>query len=212
MSAADQGPRIGVYVCHCGGNISDVVDVEKVVDAAARLPGVVVAKANVFMCSDPGQNAILEDVKNEGLDGIVVAACSPKLHETTFRKVLERGGLNPYLLEQANIREQVSWASDAAATATEKATALVAAAVAKASRLRALEPIRVDTTARAIFSRTRSRRPRSGCRRPRLRRHPRTRTRRPATADSSASTNSTSTTAVADGQRCVRRSRSGRRP
>ena len=143
-------PRIGVYVCHCGGNISDVVDVEKVIDAAGKLPGVVVAKTNVFMCSDPGQNAVLEDVKNEGLDGVVVAACSPKLHETTFRKVLERGGLNPYLLEQANIREQVSWASDDAATATEKATSLVAAAVAKASQLRPLEPIRVDTTSRAV--------------------------------------------------------------
>ncbi len=148
--AEEAPPRIGVYVCHCGGNISDVVDVEKVIDAAGRLPGVVVAKTNVFMCSDPGQNAVLEDVKSEGLDGVVVAACSPKLHETTFRKVLERGGLNPYLLEQANIREQVSWASDDAATATEKATSLVAAAVAKASQLRPLEPIRVDTTSRAV--------------------------------------------------------------
>ncbi len=148
--AEESPPRIGVYVCHCGGNISDVVDVEKVVDAAGKLPGVVVAKTNVFMCSDPGQNAVLEDVKNEALDSVVVAACSPKLHETTFRKVLERGGLNPYLLEQANIREQVSWASDDPATATEKATSLVAAAVAKASQLRPLEPIRVDTTSRAV--------------------------------------------------------------
>ena len=148
--AEEASPRIGVYVCHCGGNISDVVNVEQVIDAAGRLPGVVVAKTNVFMCSDPGQNAVLEDVKNEKLDGVVVAACSPKLHETTFRKVLERGGLNPYLLEQANIREQVSWASDDPATATQKATALVAAAVAKASQLRPLEPIRVDTTSRAV--------------------------------------------------------------
>ena len=148
--AEEAPPRIGVYVCHCGGNISDVVDVQKVIDAAALLPGVVVAKTNVFMCSDPGQNAVLEDVKNEKLDGVVVAACSPKLHETTLRKVLERGGLNPYLLEQANIREQVSWASDDPATATQKATTLVAAAVAKASQLRPLEPIRVDTTSRAI--------------------------------------------------------------
>ncbi len=143
-------PRIGVYVCHCGGNISDVVDVEKVIAAAGKLPGVVVAKTNVFMCSDPGQNAVLEDITGERLDSVVVAACSPKLHETTFRKVLERGGLNPYLLEQANIREQVSWASDDPATATEKATSLVAAAVAKASQLRPLEPIRVDTTSRAV--------------------------------------------------------------
>ncbi len=81
---------------------------------------------------------------------MVVAACSPKLHETTFRKVLERGGLNPYLLKQANIREQVSWASDDPVMATQKATTLVAAAVAKASQLRPLEVIRVDTTSRAI--------------------------------------------------------------
>ena len=148
--AEEASPRIGVYVCHCGGNISDVVDVQKVIEAASALPGVTVAKADMFMCSDPGQNAILEDVKNEGLDRVVVAACSPKLHETTFRKVLERGGLNPYLLEQANIREQVSWASDDSATATAKATSLVAAAVAKATKLQPLEPIRVDTTARTV--------------------------------------------------------------
>lgn len=148
--AEEPSPRIGVYVCHCGGNISDVVDVEKVIEAAGVLPGVVVAKTNTFMCSDPGQNAILEDVKNEGLDRVIMAACSPKLHETTFRRVLERGGLNPYLLEQANIREQVSWASDDAVSATDKATSLVAAAVAKAAQLRPLEPIRVDTTARTV--------------------------------------------------------------
>jgi heterodisulfide reductase subunit A len=148
--AEEASPRIGVYVCHCGGNISDIVDVEKVIVAAGKLPGVVVAKTNMFMCSDPGQNAILEDIKNEGLDRVVVAACSPKLHETTFRRVLERGGLNPYLLEQANIREQVSWASDDSPTATTKATSLVAAAVAKAARLQPLEPIRVDTTARTV--------------------------------------------------------------
>jgi len=150
VSAEQPSPRIGVYVCHCGGNISDVVDVQKVIEAAGDLPGVKVAKTNMFMCSDPGQSAILEDVKNEGLDRVVVAACSPKLHETTFRRVLERGGLNPYLLEQANIREQVSWASDDPGTATDKATSLVAAAVAKAAQLQPLEPIRVDTTARAV--------------------------------------------------------------
>ena len=102
------------------------------------------------MCSDPGQNAVLDDITNERLERVVVAACSPKLHETTFRKVLERGGLDPYLLEQANIREQVSWATDDGPSATRKAISLVAAAVAKAARLQPLEPIRVDTTARAV--------------------------------------------------------------
>lgn len=143
-------PRIGVYVCHCGGNISDTVDVQEVVDRAGKIPGVVVAKTNMFMCSDPGQNAIMEDIEAEGLDHVVVAACSPKLHETTFRKTLQRGGLNQYVLEQANIREQVSWATDDGADATEKAASLVAAAVAKAAQLRPLDPIRVDTTARTV--------------------------------------------------------------
>lgn len=150
VAAEGAPPRVGVYVCQCGGNISDVVDVDKVVEAAGRLPGVVVAETNVFMCSDPGQNAVLEGIEKEGLDAVVVAACSPKLHETTFRRVLERGGRNQYVLEQANIREQVSWATGDRAAATEKATALVAAAVAKAARLQPLEPIRVDTTARTI--------------------------------------------------------------
>lgn len=143
-------PRIGVYVCHCGGNISDVVDVQKVADLAAQLPNVVVSRTNTFMCSDPGQTAIAKDIVDQGLDRVIVAACSPKLHETTFRNVLQRSGLNPYLYESVNIREQVSWATAAGADATAKATSLVAAAVAKAARLSPLEPIRVDTTARAV--------------------------------------------------------------
>jgi heterodisulfide reductase subunit A len=142
-------PRIGVYICHCGGNISDVVDVQSVAERAAGLPNVVVARTNMFMCSDPGQNLIAQDIEDEHLDRVVVAACSPKLHETTFRGVLARRGLNPYLYEHVNIREQVSWATDDHERATAKATSLVAAAVAKATRLAALEPIRVETTARA---------------------------------------------------------------
>jgi len=103
--------RIGVYVCHCGGNISDVVDVQRLVADATRLSGVVLARNEVFMCSDPGQNLIIDDIKNEGLNRIVVASCSPKLHESTFRSALARAGLNPYLYENVNIREQVSWAT-----------------------------------------------------------------------------------------------------
>ena len=141
-------PRIGVYVCHCGGNISDVVDVQAVADQAAELPGVAVARTNMFMCSDPGQNAILEDIQNEHLDRVVVAACSPALHELTFRGVLERAGVNPYLYEPVNIREQVSWATGDAGEATQKAAALVRAAVEKARRLRPLEPIEVGVKAR----------------------------------------------------------------
>ena len=103
--------RIGVYVCHCGGNISDIVDVEKVVKAVSKLPHVAVAKRNLFMCSDPGQNMIAEDIQSSKVNRVVVAACSPSLHELTFRKILSRAGLNPYLFEHVNIREQVSWVS-----------------------------------------------------------------------------------------------------
>jgi heterodisulfide reductase subunit A len=138
-------PRIGVYICHCGGNISDVVEVEKVVEAVARLPGVVVARRNMFMCSDPGQSMIAEDIRNEKLNRVVVAACSPSLHELTFRQTLARAGMNPYLYEHANIREQVSWVSKSVpGEATEKAIRLVGAAVAKARLLAPLEPIHVD--------------------------------------------------------------------
>ncbi len=103
----------------------------------------------MFMCSDPGQNPHREDIENEGLDRVVVASCSPRLHETTFRAALERAGLNPYLYENVNIREQVSWVTDDPASATEKTVSLIGAAVAKAARLAPLVPIRVDTTARA---------------------------------------------------------------
>jgi heterodisulfide reductase subunit A len=134
-------PRVGVYVCYCGGNISDVVDVEAVVAAINELPNVVVAKANTFMCSDPGQQLIMEDIETLGVDRVVIAACAPNLHENTFRDVLERAGLNPYVYEHVNIREQVSWSHGDRAEATAKATALAVAAVAKARMLRPLEPV-----------------------------------------------------------------------
>ncbi|MBN2170874.1 MAG: CoB--CoM heterodisulfide reductase iron-sulfur subunit A family protein [Candidatus Krumholzibacteriota bacterium] len=148
-SGGNGGPRVGVYICHCGGNISDVVAVEHVVEAVRKLPCVVIARRHMFMCSDPGQNLVLEDVVNEKLDRVVVAACSPTLHELTFRDTLRRAGLNPYLYEHANIREQVSWASKSDPEgATDKAIRLVAAAVAKACRLRPLEPLRVGASRR----------------------------------------------------------------
>ena len=107
----NEKPRIGVYVCHCGGNISDVVDVGKLVDAASKLPDVAVSKRNMFMCSDPGQNMVAEDIRDGKINRVVIAACSPSLHELTFRRTLQRSGLNPYLFEHVNIREQVSWVS-----------------------------------------------------------------------------------------------------
>jgi len=143
-------PRIGVYICHCGGNISDVVDVKLVAREAKKLPGVVVSRDDVFMCSDPGQNLILEDIREHGLNRVVVASCSPSLHETTFRAVLSRAGTSPYLYEHANVREQVSWVMHDREKATQKALTLVRAAVAKADLLEPLNPIRVDTHGRVL--------------------------------------------------------------
>ena len=142
-------PRVGVYVCHCGGNISDVVDVHKVTEAASRLSDVVLARQYTFMCSDPGQQMIIDDIVKEGLNRVVVAACSPSLHELTFRQSLIRAGLNPFLFEHVNIREQVSWVSKSdPGGATDKAVRLIAAAVAKVRLSRPLEPIRVEAIQR----------------------------------------------------------------
>ena len=97
--------RVGVYICHCGGNISDVVDVEKVASELANHPSVKVATSFMFMCSDPGQQLIIDDIKKNAVNRVVVSACSPALHEQTFRAALQRAGLNPYLYENVNIRE-----------------------------------------------------------------------------------------------------------
>ena len=121
--------RIGVYVCHCGRNIADVVNVKEVVEFAKTLPNVVVARDYKYMCSDPGQELIIKDIQELNLDRVVVAACSPKLHELTFRKALKRAGLNPFLFQMANIRELCSWVTKDAEKATEKAKAYVKAAV-----------------------------------------------------------------------------------
>jgi len=130
--------RVGVYVCHCGINIASTVDVEAVRDFAATLPHVAVARTYQYMCSDPGQALIAEDIQSEGLDGVVVAACSPRMHELTFRATIQEAGVNPYHLEVANIREQVSWVHSDRAEGTEKAKQLIAAAVSKAVLLEAL--------------------------------------------------------------------------
>ena len=121
--------RIGVYICHCGTNIAGVVDVEDVAEFARGLPSVVMAKDYIYMCSDPGQNMVKEDIKELGLNRLVVASCSPNLHERTFRRACQDAGLNPYLFEMANIREHCSWVTEDGKAATEKAKALVSAAV-----------------------------------------------------------------------------------
>jgi len=122
-------PKIGVYICHCGSNIAGVVDCAKVTEYARGLPKVAVARDYKYMCSDPGQNLIKEDIKNLGLNRVVVASCSPRMHEPTFRRVCQEAGLNQYLFEMANVREQCSWVHTDKAMATEKAKALVSAAV-----------------------------------------------------------------------------------
>jgi heterodisulfide reductase subunit A len=122
-------PKIGVYICHCGANIAGNVDVAKVIDFAKGLPAVAVVRDYKFMCSDPGQDLIKNDIRAQGLNRIVVASCSPRLHEPTFRRSLAAAGLNPYLFEMANIREQCAWVHTDKEAATEKAKALVSAAV-----------------------------------------------------------------------------------
>ena len=136
-------PRVGVFVCHCGMNIASTVDVKKVVEYARTLPNVADAKEYVFMCSAPGQDLIKEDVKKCNLNRVVVAACSPCMHEATFRASIVEAGLNPYLLEMANIREQCSWVQLDKQKATEVAKDLIRMAVAKARLLEPLEELRV---------------------------------------------------------------------
>jgi heterodisulfide reductase subunit A len=126
-------PRVGVYICHCGTNIAGVVDVEAVAHHAASLPGVVVARHYAYMCSDPGQALIAEDIRDQALERVVVASCTPNMHEGTFRRACAEAGLNPFLFQMTNIREHCSWVSDDPAAATEKARALVSAAVRRVS-------------------------------------------------------------------------------
>ena len=123
--------RIGVFVCHCGTNIAATVDVKKVVDVISKEPGVVHAEDYQYMCSETGQQKVIDAIQNEHLTGVVICSCSPRMHEGTFRKAAEKAGLNPYQLEIANIREQCSWIHKDMEEATEKAVILARAAVAK---------------------------------------------------------------------------------
>jgi heterodisulfide reductase subunit A len=131
--------KIGVYICHCGINIAATVDIEKVRAFAESLPHVEVAQNYQYMCSDPGQDLIKNDIKNLGVDRVVVAACSPRMHEPTYRKAVQSAGLNPYFFEMSNIREQCSWVHASKDDATKKAMDLIAAAVAKVSLHESLE-------------------------------------------------------------------------
>ena len=135
--------RIGVYICHCGLNIAQTEDCGKVAESVSVDDGVVVASDIGYACSEPGQHQIKDDIQEYGLDRIVIASCSPRLHEPTFRQMLKEAGLNPYVLEMANLREQCSWVHiNEPDKATEKAIDLVKMAI---SRVRLLEPLTEET-------------------------------------------------------------------
>ena len=142
--------RTGVFVCHCGINIAGTVDVKKVARELAGHHGVAHAEDYVYMCSDPGQNLIIQAIKDKKLDNVVVACCSPNLHETTFRNAAKRAGLNSFRCEIANIREQCSWVHKDMDRATQKATRITKSAVEKVSRNDSLEPLSVPVTRRAL--------------------------------------------------------------
>jgi heterodisulfide reductase subunit A len=142
--------KTGVYVCHCGTNIASVVDVAAVADFAAGLEGVTVARDYTYMCSDPGQDLIKNDIQEYGLNRVVVASCSPLMHEPTFRRACLEGGLNPFFFQMANIREHCSWVIDDRQLATNKAKSMVAAAVRRVHYHDPLEMRQVKMTPAAL--------------------------------------------------------------
>ena len=142
--------RVGVFVCECGTNIGSVVDAAKVAEAALAMPGVVFATSYKYMCSDPGQDLIKKAAEEHQLEQVVVASCSPRMHENTFRKATSGAGINPYMFEMVNIREHVSWVHSDKDEATRKATDLVRMAVAKVVRNQPLQVSTIPITKRAL--------------------------------------------------------------
>ncbi|MGD8544771.1 MAG: disulfide reductase, partial [Candidatus Bathyarchaeota archaeon] len=143
--------RIGVFVCHCGLNIAGVIKIDELVEYAKTLPDVVYVKDNRYTCADPGQDEIRKGIKEYNLNRVVVAACSPRMHEPTFRRTVSEADLNPFLCEMANIREFSSWCHPTTPEeATEKAKDLIKMAVAKARLLRPLEEMEVPVTNKAL--------------------------------------------------------------
>jgi heterodisulfide reductase subunit A len=136
--------RIGVFVCHCGSNIAGTVDVAQLAQRALTLKDVVHAENLMYTCSEPGQAAIQKAIQEKKLDRVIVTACSPHMHEVTFRRCVEKGGLNPYLFEMGNIREHCSWIHTDMPVATEKAWDILKMSVAKARRLEPLFSNEVD--------------------------------------------------------------------
>lgn len=142
--------RIGVFICWCGSNIAETVDVEKVSQASAQIPGVVYSVDYKYMCSDPGQDMIKKAIVEYKLTGVVVASCSPRMHEVTFRRAASEAGLNPYMLEMANIREHCSWVHNNKEDATKKAIDLVRMMVEKVKRNQPLTNIKIPVTKKAL--------------------------------------------------------------
>jgi len=142
--------KIGVFVCHCGENIAATVDVERVANEASQMEGVEFATDYKYMCSEPGQAKIKEAIREKGLDGVVVAACSPHMHEPTFRKACAGAGLNPFMCEMSNIREHCSWVHPKEEETTEKAIDLVRMLVEKTRRNKPLQPIKVPITKKVL--------------------------------------------------------------
>ncbi len=146
-----ESPRIGVYVCHCGLNIAGTVDCRKVASESAGLKNVVLGRDIPYACSEPGQQSIKEDIAEHALDRVVIASCSPRLHEPTFRQMLESAGLNAYMLEMANLREQCSWVHiHEPGAATGKACDLVRMAVARSAMLEPLSSQKVPISKRTL--------------------------------------------------------------
>jgi len=151
LSIAEEEIRTGVYICQCGLNIANAVDCEAVAEWAKGLEGVTVSRDYSYMCSDPGQQLVKQDIREFGLNRIVVASCSPRLHEPTFRQMCTEAGLNPYLFEMANIREQCSWVHPhQKEDATEKAKDLVKMAVSRVRLLKSLEEQEVPVTKKSL--------------------------------------------------------------
>lgn len=142
--------RVGVFVCDCGTNIASVVDTEQVAEAARQIPGVVFSTTYKYMCSDPGQEMIRNAIQEHDLEQVVVASCSPRMHENTFRRAVEAGGINPYLFEQVNIREQVSWVHTDKNMATLKAIDLVRMGVNKVLHNQPLQISTIPVTKKAM--------------------------------------------------------------
>ena len=144
--------RIGVFVCHCGLNIAGTVDIKQVVEYAKTIPDVVYVKENRYTCADPGQEEIRKGIKEHKLNRVIVAACSPRMHEPTFRRAVAEAGLNPFLFEMANIREFASWCHpNTPQEATERAKDAVKMAVAKARLMVPLQTIEVPVTNKALI-------------------------------------------------------------